>query len=255
MHINWSDFKSFFAKNPSAVYPGPKPGTLPDTAHAVICHGYNNDKEYWVCQNSWGSKFGVQGSFKIKFGVSNLMVDGQTYGISWSPKDKTKVASMVESIEGQPSCYSYAARSGDSISAIAMRMWGIPVDHPEKPIQRLLQDNSYVITNLEEPVVGKSLKVCKPRPEAILTSEQPWEDTGKCTASQLTFGDMQFGATTIIGGFLVENEDECCRLCAATSGCQFWWWVSYVHDMLLRWPEWLWLCGMDYYYYAAPAGG
>jgi len=36
--------------------------------HVVAIVGYNDDPGYWICKNSWGTKWGEQGWFKIKYG-------------------------------------------------------------------------------------------------------------------------------------------------------------------------------------------
>eukprot|EP00878_Enallax_costatus_P000301 GHUV01000374.1.p1 GENE.GHUV01000374.1~~GHUV01000374.1.p1 ORF type:complete len:389 (+),score=53.56 GHUV01000374.1:122-1288(+) len=248
--INWDNFKSFFAKNPGGVYLGPPHGIVPDTAHAVICHGYNNDQEYWTCLNSWGPDFGVHGSFKIKYGVCDMMADGQTYGVTWTPKDKAAWARskfLVTPLElagpqpgqwlRQPGCYEYTARPGDSIASIATKMWGVPSQHPEKPLQQFLKNNSNVITSLEASVVGKTLKICKPRPDAVMLGDDisvfidSFSGTETCTASKLVGYGWEFLGTDqraqSLHGVRVADENECCRLCAATAGCQFWWYLHY----------------------------
>lgn len=40
--------------------------------HAIKIVGYGIEKDtaYWLCANSWGTKFGMEGYFKIKQGES-----------------------------------------------------------------------------------------------------------------------------------------------------------------------------------------
>jgi len=40
--------------------------------HFVTLVGYNNDKGYWICKNSWGTQWGENGWFNIKFGQGNI---------------------------------------------------------------------------------------------------------------------------------------------------------------------------------------
>ena len=51
--------------------------------HATMTLGWGNEinKDYWLCQNSWGTKWGMYGFFKIKMG--NCLID--TYGFACSP--------------------------------------------------------------------------------------------------------------------------------------------------------------------------
>ncbi len=40
--------------------------------HCVTMVGYNNEKGYWICKNSWGTQWGENGWFRIKFGQGNI---------------------------------------------------------------------------------------------------------------------------------------------------------------------------------------
>jgi hypothetical protein len=62
----YSDFKAFFAdqRNAKTVY---RPGATAQFqfAHAVTLVGYNNQQQYWLVKNSWGSGWGDGGLFKV----------------------------------------------------------------------------------------------------------------------------------------------------------------------------------------------
>lgn len=45
-------------------------GTSPN--HAINIVGWDDDGQYWICRNSWGTDFGEQGFFKIKYGCNNI---------------------------------------------------------------------------------------------------------------------------------------------------------------------------------------
>lgn len=40
--------------------------------HAVTIVGYNDYRNYWICKNSWGTGWGEQGYFRIKYGEVNI---------------------------------------------------------------------------------------------------------------------------------------------------------------------------------------
>jgi hypothetical protein len=40
--------------------------------HCVCVVGYDDDKEYWICKNSWGNLFGEVGYFKIAYGECGI---------------------------------------------------------------------------------------------------------------------------------------------------------------------------------------
>ena len=35
--------------------------------HAVVLYGYDDEREVWICQNSWGSQFGINGAFFLPY--------------------------------------------------------------------------------------------------------------------------------------------------------------------------------------------
>lgn len=40
--------------------------------HVVAIVGYNDDQDYWICKNSWGTNWGENGWFKIKYGECGI---------------------------------------------------------------------------------------------------------------------------------------------------------------------------------------
>jgi hypothetical protein len=47
--------------------------------HCVACVGYSDEKEAWLCKNSWGSYWGEEGYFWIKY--DNCAIDKQMYAV------------------------------------------------------------------------------------------------------------------------------------------------------------------------------
>ncbi len=43
-----------------------------EDGHGVTIVGYNNNPGYWICKNSWGTGWGEQGYFKIKYGECKI---------------------------------------------------------------------------------------------------------------------------------------------------------------------------------------
>jgi len=50
--------------------------------HAVSIVGYDNNEEYWICKNSWGSTWGENGFFRIGYGECGIGTVFNTYYLS-----------------------------------------------------------------------------------------------------------------------------------------------------------------------------
>lgn len=61
----YADFWHFFDNDPTAVYTHSGGGNY--DGHAVVIVSYNDDEEYWLCKNSWGSGWGDNGYFRIGY--------------------------------------------------------------------------------------------------------------------------------------------------------------------------------------------
>jgi len=51
--------------------------------HAVVLVGYDDEGQYWICKNSWGTSGGLNGYFKIKYGECGI--DDGAYYILYNP--------------------------------------------------------------------------------------------------------------------------------------------------------------------------
>jgi hypothetical protein len=62
-----SDFRPFFAdkRNAKAVY-RPRAGARHEFSHAITLVGYNNQQQYWLAKNSYGSSWGDGGFFRVR---------------------------------------------------------------------------------------------------------------------------------------------------------------------------------------------
>ncbi|WIA28158.1 hypothetical protein OEZ86_010726 [Tetradesmus obliquus] len=84
----YSDCESFFADrhNARAVY-RPSASAYFQYYHAITLVGYNNEQQYWVARNSYGSSWGYIGLFKVAYGVCAILAadKGEAYGIMWTP--------------------------------------------------------------------------------------------------------------------------------------------------------------------------
>lgn len=71
----YDDFRKFFEAHPLGVYPYADPplprSKGPAMEHSVICYGYDNDKGFWRCLNSWSTTFADKGKFRASPVLSN----------------------------------------------------------------------------------------------------------------------------------------------------------------------------------------
>jgi hypothetical protein len=63
VYDDFLDYKSGAYEHKSGEYLG---------LHAVILVGYNDEGGYWICKNSWGTGWGENGWFKIKYGECDI---------------------------------------------------------------------------------------------------------------------------------------------------------------------------------------
>ena len=49
--------------------------------HAICCIGYDEDQSCWICKNSWGAGWGMQGFFKIAYGQADIDTRFAMYGV------------------------------------------------------------------------------------------------------------------------------------------------------------------------------
>ena len=63
-------YSNFFSYN-GGIYYGPA-GSQYQGSHQVVIVGYNDTNQYWICKNSWGTGWGINGYFKIAYGVCQI---------------------------------------------------------------------------------------------------------------------------------------------------------------------------------------
>jgi len=90
----YDDFLSYDGKS---VY-SPTSDSLHSYCYSWIV-GWDDDEESWICKNSWGSDWGNEGYFRIKWGVCGI---GKYIPIIWDASFKQQTfAKIPESIEMQ----------------------------------------------------------------------------------------------------------------------------------------------------------
>jgi hypothetical protein len=125
----------------------------------VLLVGFDNEGEYWIAKNSWGTAFADKGFFRIAFGVSGVGSFGDTYGLTWEPVMPPPQQAELTPVPGRPACFWYTGRPWDFVSRVANRF--------KLPIGQVLLDNRAVITDPRQSLAGAKLVLCDIEPGLV----------------------------------------------------------------------------------------
>ena len=99
--------------------------------------GYNNNAEWWLVKNSWGTGFADGGYFRLAYAANvNLLDPSETFGLILTPSCPPPPPKLTN-ITGRPGCYRYKATPSDYVSKVA-RTFGLP-------IEQVLSDNADLV--------------------------------------------------------------------------------------------------------------
>ena len=120
-------------------------------AHAVQVIGYDNEQEYWLAKNSWGTGFADGGYFKVAFGAAGVCDEAR--GLIFTPFNPLPPpVDRVKPSASKPGCYSYRATSWDYVSSVAT-VFNVPP-------QNVLLDNVNVIPDPAMFLGGLTVVLC-----------------------------------------------------------------------------------------------
>ncbi|WIA38174.1 hypothetical protein OEZ86_001526 [Tetradesmus obliquus] len=73
------------------------------TMHAIFCYGWwdnqqNAEDGWWLCKNSWGPDWGLNGSFKIAYGAAYTMQPDYTFALEYSPQQPVRLLKVVDDL-------------------------------------------------------------------------------------------------------------------------------------------------------------
>jgi hypothetical protein len=125
----------------------------------VLLVGFDNEGEYWIAKNSWGTAFADKGFFCIAFGVSGVGSFGDTYGLTWEPVMQPAQQAELTPVPGRPACFWYTGRPWDFVSRVANRF--------RLPIGQVLLDNRGVIPDPRQSLGGVKLVLCDIEPGLV----------------------------------------------------------------------------------------
>lgn len=94
------EFYSYTGLAPAEVFDGEIPEGAQPEWHAVFCFGWADVPEqagegYWMCKNSWGPSFGLQGNFKIAYGAAYIMPPDYTFAMQFGPASTAAAAAAI----------------------------------------------------------------------------------------------------------------------------------------------------------------
>lgn len=161
----YSDFDSFFASksNAQAVY-RPSASAYFQYYHAIVLVGYDNEQQYWLAKNSYGSDWGDDEFFKVAYGVCAILAadKGEAYGIVWKPNIVPEELRLPVTVGPRKDCYWYQSQPDDYLSKVAW-LAGIRLD-------KFMLDNTEVVRDLDAPLQGIQLLLCNPATGALKVS-------------------------------------------------------------------------------------
>jgi hypothetical protein len=141
--IIWSDFKSYprsimgagkAAAEQQEIYstsrPPPGDPTNAPELHAVYCFGWKdtsiwssntsnfsggNLQGYFLCKNSWGTRWGYNGTFRVAYGAASILQPDYTYALHYRTDDRPEEAlqflrnnSVMVSDPDYPGCWLFS---------------------------------------------------------------------------------------------------------------------------------------------------
>ncbi|WIA42770.1 hypothetical protein OEZ86_008710 [Tetradesmus obliquus] len=209
----YSDFESFYAdkRNAQAVY-RPSASAYFQYYHAITLVGYDNEQQYWLAKNSYGSDWGDKGLFKVAYGVCAILAadKGEAYGVVWTPSSVPDARQLPVTAGPRKHCYWYQAQPGDYLSKVAW-LAGIRID-------KLMLDNTDVVKDLDASLQGMKLLLCNPTPGAVKMSGSP-PGPGDAFKVQGTGSDPQLEALLKIKAAIdTTGKLEEWNMAAGTSG-------------------------------------
>eukprot|EP00877_Chromochloris_zofingiensis_P006448 jgi/Chrzof1/2056/Cz11g01090.t1 len=89
---------------------------------------------------------------QVAYGTSGILTGSPAFGVTWEPASLSKIPILVDVDAANPACKVYVAKKGDYISKVA-KMFNVE-------LEALLLDNQRVILDLDEPLEGKTLRLC-----------------------------------------------------------------------------------------------
>lgn len=125
--------------------------------HAVAIVGYNDDPGYWICKNSWGSYWGDDGFFNIKYGQCGI--DNQVFyfdGITGNIQPtKPEIIQPYQGDEGVDTTLTLqwdpaTDVDGDTVTYSIYLKEGRTIDLNQEPLVTGLTGNTYELENLKK---------------------------------------------------------------------------------------------------------
>lgn len=89
--VMYMEVYSDFYHYRSGIYQPVKSASF-EGGHAVVLVGYNEQQDYWICKNSWGTNWGEEGYFRIRFGECET---GSWVSQAWNVSSENQPPEMV----------------------------------------------------------------------------------------------------------------------------------------------------------------
>ncbi|WIA18237.1 hypothetical protein OEZ85_009706 [Tetradesmus obliquus] len=119
-------FRAYGAAGDAVFAPNEDLASAEWTMHAIFCYGWRDNTSnagdgWWLCKNSWGPSWGLNGSFKISYGAAYIMQPDYTYALEVRESVEQVRQRFVQALSWLPvpGCMHYSPKQPERLLKLA----------------------------------------------------------------------------------------------------------------------------------------